>query len=215
MKNQQLLNSISESYQLKAKNYKHYIGIDEVGRGALAGPICAVAVLSDSLEKILDGPIKDSKKISEKKRAELFKILDEKCLWGLGQVSEEMIDEIGIEKANFLVYEEAVDNLLKKTEIDLEETLLLIDGNRLKSKKLQAISHQLIVRGDEKISLIAVASILAKVSRDNLMKKFHEIEPDYDWSKNKGYGTKDHFEAIKKNGLSKLHRRSFLTKLNF
>ncbi|MBI3458777.1 ribonuclease HII [Candidatus Azambacteria bacterium] len=188
------------------KNYKYYIGIDEVGRGALAGPITAVAVLSDSLKKIFKGPIKDSKKLSEKRREELFKILDEKFVWGLGQVSEKMIDQIGIEKANFLVMEKAVNNLLKKKEIDLKETLLLIDGNRMNSYKLLTTNYKLIVKGDEKISLIASASILAKVSRDNLMKQFHQEQPSYYWCDNKGYGTKAHFEMIEKYGLSEHHR---------
>lgn len=196
------------------KNYKYFIGIDEVGRGSLAGPVCAAAVLSFSLKKIKNGKtIKDSKKLSEKQRNDWFKYIDKKFFWAFGKVSEILIDKIGIEKANFLAMEKATINLLKKKRVNFKKTLLLIDGNRLNNRKLKTTNYKLIIKGDEKIPLIAAASIMAKVSRDKLMKKFHDQYPTYKWRENKGYGTKSHFKAIKKNGLSPLHRKSFLKKL--
>lgn len=196
------------------KNYKYYIGIDEVGRGSLAGSVCAAAVLSPSLKKIKNGKtIKDSKKLSEKQRSDWFKHIDKNFFWAFGKVSEILIDKIGIEKANFLAMEKALNNLLKKKKINLKKTLLLIDGNRLNNYQLQTINHKLIVKGDEKVPLIAAASIMAKVLRDKLMKKLHLRHPKYNWRENKGYGTKLHFKAIKHFGLSPLHRKSFLKKL--
>lgn len=196
------------------KIYKYYIGIDEIGRGSLAGPIYAAAVLSFSLKKIKNGnSIKDSKKLSEKQRNGWFKYIDKNFYWSFGKVSQKIIDKIGIEKANFLAMEKAVNALLKKRKINLGKTLLLIDGNRLNNHGLKAINHKLIIKGDEKVPLIAAASIMAKVSRDKLMKKMHVRHPKYNWRKNKGYGTKSHFKAIKHFGLSPLHRKSFLKKL--
>lgn len=195
-------------------NYKYYIGIDEVGRGSLAGPVCAAAVLSFSLKKIKNtSQIKDSKKLSEKQRGVWFKYINKNFYWAFGKVSQKIIDKLGIEKANFLAMEKATTALLKKRKINLKKTLLLIDGNRLNNYQLQTINHKLIIKGDEKMPLIAAASIMAKVSRDKLMKKLHLRHSKYNWRENKGYGTKSHFKALKHFGLSPWHRKSFLKKL--
>jgi len=193
------------------KKYLHYVGIDEVGRGSLAGPVCAAAVLSSTLSHALFSrhTSLDSKTYTPKEREKIFKELSGTLPWGLGSVPAKTIDKIGIERANFLAMERALENLVKKTRISLQKTLLLIDGNRLNGPKLQALNHKLIVRGDEKILLIGAASILAKVSRDRHMERLHKKYSHYKWGKNKGYGTKDHRNAIKKHGITPLHRKSF------
>tara|TARA_B100000902_G_scaffold391707_1_gene442828 strand:- start:1853 stop:2443 length:591 start_codon:yes stop_codon:yes gene_type:complete len=175
-------------------------GCDEAGRGALAGPVVASAViLPYKFHNIL---INDSKKISKKQREELEPIIKkEATAWSIGISSEKEIDQINILNASILAMHRAIKNLNIKPE------LLLIDGNRF--KKYQETPHKCIIKGDEKYLSIAAASIIAKVHRDHIMSKIHEIEGNYMWNKNKGYPTKEHKIRIRQFGISKYHRKSF------
>ena len=175
-------------------------GCDEAGRGCLAGPVVAAAVILDPNLKI-EG-LDDSKKLSEKQRDALELEVKEKALcYGVGVVDNQEIDEINILNASFLAMHRAVDQLTKQPE------MLLIDGNRF--KPYEGIEHVCIIKGDGKYLPIAAASILAKVERDRLMKSFHEKYPNYDWLNNKGYPTPKHRAGIEKHGVTPLHRLSF------
>lgn len=175
-------------------------GCDEAGRGCLAGPVVAAAVI---LPKNFKNEIlNDSKQLSEKKRELLRPIIEKEAIaWGVGIVSPEEIDEINILNASFLAMHRAVDKL-KKTP-----NLLLIDGNRF--NKYKEIEHVCVIKGDGKYLPIAAASILAKTYRDDIMKAYHTEFPVYDWNKNKGYPTKKHREGIKEFGSTPYHRKSF------
>lgn len=175
-------------------------GCDEAGRGCLAGPVVAAAVilpLNHGIEAL-----NDSKQVSEKKRKELVPIIKEKALaYGIAFVDQEKIDEINILNASFLAMHKAVDILNIKPE------LLLIDGNRFNPHP--EIAHECIIKGDTLYQSIAAASILAKEARDDFMRALHLKEPAYNWQKNKGYPTKEHKLALIKNGITKYHRKSF------
>ena len=178
-------------------------GVDEAGRGPLAGPVVAAAVIFDN-ETVIEG-IDDSKKLSEKKREELFEIIKEKSLsFGIGIVDEKLIDEINILNAALQAMKYAAEQLITKPD------LIIIDGN--KSFKSD-IPTKTIVQGDAKSFSIAAASIIAKVTRDRIRREASESYPEYLWHKNKGYGTKQHIEAIHKFGFTEFHRKSFLTKI--
>jgi ribonuclease HII len=188
------------------KDYPIIAGVDEAGRGPLAGPVVAAAVI---FREPFDMPkLNDSKQISEKKRDELYELItsDKRISYGIGIVNEAKIDEINILNATYLAMELAVGNLKPKPN------MLLIDGNRFKSSKYK--SFQTIVKGDSKSFSIAAASIIAKVTRDRMMKKYHAEFPEYGFDKHKGYGTKSHFAAIKKSGKCRIHRNSFLIKFD-
>ena len=175
-------------------------GCDEAGRGCLAGPVVAGAVILpiDFKNEMLN----DSKIISEKKRYYLRDIiLKEAISWGLGIVSNEDIDAINILNASFLAMHRAVDELNKKPNS------LLIDGNRFNPYK--KIEHHCIIKGDGKYLSIAAASIIAKTFRDDIMQALHLDFPAYHWNKNKGYPTKKHRLAIAENGITEHHRKSF------
>lgn len=175
-------------------------GIDEVGRGPLAGPVCACAVILPTDHHILW--LNDSKKLSEKKREELYEvILAEAVAVGIGWESQEVIDEINILRATISAMKKAVGEL--KTRPDF----LLIDGIDIPGL---AIPQCPIVHGDALSASIAAASIVAKVSRDRLMREFDEIYPEYGFAKNKGYGTAEHIAALRKYGPCPIHRRSFI-----
>ncbi len=175
-------------------------GVDEAGRGPLAGPVVAAAVIFDS--KTLIDKVNDSKKISEKIREQLYDIIVEKAIaFGVGIVDEKTIDEINILQATMTAMKEAVNNL------KITPDLVLIDGNKTFESNIEAKS---IVKGDSLSFSIAAASIIAKVTRDRIMRKASESFPEYLWSKNKGYGTREHIGAIQKYGPSPLHRISFL-----
>lgn len=176
------------------------VGCDEAGRGCLAGPVFAAAViLPDGYTNEL---LNDSKQLSEKKRDALRPIIERDALaWAVGIVTAEEIDKINILNASFLAMHRAVDGLKIKPEH------LLIDGNRFKPYK--DIPHTCIVKGDGKMMSIAAASILAKTHRDEFMKKIHAEFPQYVWNVNKGYPTKAHRAAIAKHGVSPYHRASF------
>lgn len=175
-------------------------GCDEAGRGCLAGPVFAAAViLPDGYTNEL---LNDSKQLSEKKRDTLRPIIERDALaWAVGIVTAEEIDKINILNASFLAMHRAIDGLKIKPEH------LLIDGNRFKPYK--DIPHTCIVKGDGKMMSIAAASILAKTHRDEFMKKIHAEFPQYAWNVNKGYPTKTHRAAIAEHGVSPYHRVSF------
>ena len=177
-------------------------GVDEAGRGPLAGPVCAAAVI---LPRDLEIPgLTDSKKLTDKKRRELFPIIKEQAIaYGIGFASEQEIDEINILQATFLAMQRAIDQLEGKAD------LALIDGNRLKDFGLPAVT---VVKGDSLSASIAAASVLAKVTRDDLMLEMAETYPEYGFEIHKGYGTKAHYEALRKYGASPIHRQSFLKK---
>jgi ribonuclease HII len=177
-------------------------GVDEAGRGPLAGPVYAAAVILPR-GYIVDG-VNDSKKLSEKKRDLLFdKIVDECVCYSVGTASVEEIDKINILQATFLAMRRAVDGLSVKPDI------ALIDGNK---KPGLDIEQWDIVKGDAASANIAAASIIAKVSRDRYMLKLAEKYPQYQFEKHKGYGTKLHYEMLDKYGISEVHRKTFLKK---
>lgn len=177
-------------------------GIDEAGRGPLAGPVCAAAVI---LPERLDIPgLNDSKKLTDKKRRELFPIIKEQAIaFGLGWASQEEIDEINILQATFLAMSRAVEQL------KIRPDLALVDGNRAPALDLPV---ETVVQGDSLSASIAAASVLAKVSRDDVMLRMAEEYPGYGFEVHKGYGTKAHYEALRKFGPSPIHRRTFLKK---
>ena len=191
-------------HQLKEKGYQLICGIDEAGRGPLAGPVFAAAViLPEGLE---DLGINDSKKLSEKKRDLLFEQIKENAVaYSIASASEKEIDEINILNATFLAMKRAVEGLSVKPEI------ALVDGNR---KPGTGIEELTIVKGDAKSISIAAASILDKVSRDRYLTELDRQYPQYQFAKHKGYPTKLHYEMIKQYGVSPVHRLSFLKNLN-
>lgn len=177
-------------------------GVDEAGRGPLAGPVCAAAVI---LPKHLDLPgLTDSKKLTDKKRRELFPIIKEQAIaYGIGFATEQEIDEINILQATFLAMQRALDQLEGKAD------LALIDGNR---EKVFGLPVKTVVKGDSLSLNIAAASVLAKVTRDDLMMEMAEKYPQYGFDIHKGYGTKAHYAALREHGPSPIHRMSFLKK---
>ena len=196
---------MDHSYEIAAreKGYKYVCGIDEAGRGPLAGPVCAAAViLPEGIE--IEG-LNDSKKLTEKKREKLYDIIIEKAIaYGIAFADEKEIDEINILQATFLAMKRAQEKLGVKADY------ALVDGNRM--PKLN-IDGETIVSGDALSPSIAAASILAKVTRDRLMMEYDKEFPQYQFAKHKGYGTKVHTEAIKAFGPSKIHRLTFLKKI--
>lgn len=178
-------------------------GIDEAGRGPLAGPVFAAAVILP-LDCQIEG-LNDSKKLTEKKRDLLFdEIIEKAVAYGIASVDEKTIDEINILQADFVAMRKAVEQLNGKADY------ALVDGNQFPHTGLK---EQCIVKGDSKSPSIAAASILAKVSRDRYMLELDKQYPEYQFAKHKGYGTKLHYECIEKYGVSPVHRRSFLKKI--
>jgi len=187
---------------LKSRYSDKYIeaGCDEAGRGCLAGPVFAAAVI---LPKDYENPLlDDSKKLSDKVRYKLRVEIESVALaWAIGSYSPKEIDEVNILNASFLSMHRALDKLSVIPE------LLLIDGNRF--TKYRSIPHECIIKGDGKYLSIAAASILAKTYRDDYMIKAHSKYPEYFWDKNKGYPTKQHKLAISKFGITSYHRKTF------
>lgn len=197
------INWLEYENQANAKGYSIVCGVDEAGRGPLAGPVYAAAVILPD-GHVVDG-VNDSKKISEKKRELLFdKIIDECVCYSVGVATQQEIDDINILQATFLAMRRAVEGLSVKPEI------ALIDGNK---KPGLDIPEWDIVKGDAKSASIAAASIIAKVSRDRYMLEMAEKYPEYQFDKHKGYGTKLHYEMIEKYGVSPIHRKTFLKKI--
>ena len=177
-------------------------GVDEAGRGPLAGPVCAAAVILPANIEIPG--LNDSKKLSDKKRRELFPVIQEKAIaYGIGFADHEEIDECNILQATFLAMERAIANLTVKPE------LALIDGNRTKDF---GIPVRTVVHGDSLSASIAAASVLAKVTRDDVMLRMAQEYPGYGFEIHKGYGTKAHYAAIGELGMCPIHRRTFLKK---
>lgn len=177
-------------------------GVDEAGRGPLAGPVCAAAVI---LPKHLEIPgLTDSKKLSDKKRRELFPVIKEQAIaYGIGLATEAEIDEINILQATFLAMQRAIDQLEGRAQ------LALIDGNRAKDFGLPT---KTIVKGDSLSANIAAASVLAKVTRDDIMTEAAKEYPQYGFEVHKGYGTKAHYAALTELGSCPIHRMTFLKK---
>jgi len=181
---------------------KYIIGADEVGRGSFAGPICAAAVKINYSHLALLTNVKDSKKLSAKKREEIFSMVEENNIeYSFNESSNTFIDQFGIKNANEKVLTDSISDIYTGNEI--------VYVDHFKINDFKSIS---VVRGEDNCRAIALASIVAKVLRDNLMIKFSEKYPEYSFEKNKGYGTKDHREAISKYGLSNIHRKSFSLK---
>ena len=186
-----------------SKGYKMIGGIDEAGRGPLAGPVVAACCILDPNEKILG--LDDSKKLSEKKREELFVTIKEKALaYAICSSTPEEIDEINILEATKKAMRNCVKELAAKGQ---SPDILLIDAVNLSGTGLDVIP---IIKGDAKSDSIAAASILAKVTRDHIMMDYDVEYPGYGFAKHKGYGTKDHYTAIREKGMTPIHRRSFL-----
>ena len=199
-----------EERKLYKKGYKVVVGIDEAGRGPLAGPVVAAAFY---FKKVEDGPlpfVKDSKQLTAKQREEIYEALKKnpRVEWGIGMVSEKVIDRINILQATKLAMRRAVKNLENRLcEAGLHTIdFLFIDGNfGIKC----SIPQESIIKGDEKVFSVAAASIVAKVKRDRMMVNYHKRFPEYCFNKHKGYPTKQHKYLIKKYGVCRLHRKSF------
>ncbi|HOB35959.1 MAG TPA: ribonuclease HII [Candidatus Avimonas sp.] len=186
------------------KGYKVICGIDEAGRGPLAGPVFAAAVILD-LNKEIEG-LNDSKKLTEQKRERLFGLITENSLaYSIAHATVEEIEEYNILQATMLAMRRAVEQLPIKPDI------ILVDGNRVPSSL--PVPAYSVVKGDSLSASIAAASILAKVSRDRYMREMDLKYPCYQFSKHKGYGTALHIQLIRQYGCSSIHRRSFLTKI--
>jgi len=208
------------------KKSKYIIGIDEVGRGALAGNVTVAAVLlprksqipnyklqTDSKFKILNSKLKlrDSKKLTPKQREIWFEYLKNELRlpYAVASVSPKIIDKINISKAANLAAGKAFSLLIKNSGLRIKNCEVFLDGGLY----IQNLKFKIIIRGDEKIPAISLASIIAKVSRDRQMINLHKKYPKYGFEKHKGYGTKKHFKAIRKHGPSKIHRLTFLKKM--
>ncbi len=191
------------SFEIEAKNkgFKYVCGVDEAGRGPLAGPVCAAAViLPVGLE--IEG-LNDSKKLSEKKREKLYEIITEKAVaYGIAFGTLEEIERYNILEATYIAMNRAVEALSPSADF------ALIDGNRV--PKGIKIPCETVVKGDSKSFSIAAASILAKVTRDRLLLEYDKKYPEYEFARHKGYGTRAHYEAIAKYGVCEVHRLSFL-----
>lgn len=179
-------------------------GVDEVGRGPLAGPVVAACVVMKEDSNILY--VNDSKKLSEAKRKDLYqRIIDDSIAYGIGVADNLEIDENNILNATFLAMKRAIENAGIKVD------MLLVDGNqKIKDIDLEQVT---VIQGDGSSYCIACASILAKVYRDNLMEEYHSVYPNYDFASNKGYGTNNHYIGIRQNGITPIHRRSFLKEM--
>lgn len=193
--------SIENEY--REKGFNVICGVDEAGRGPLAGPVYAAAVILPS-DCVIEG-LNDSKKLTEKKREALFDEIKEKALaYGIASADEKEIDEINILNATFLAMKRAIDSLSVRPD------LALIDGNQKPHTDIEEVT---VIKGDAKSMSIAAASVLAKVSRDRFMLEMAGKYPQYEFARHKGYGTKLHYEKIAQYGVCDIHRRTFLKKI--
>ena len=182
--------------------YSAVCGVDEAGRGPLAGPVCAAAVILPA-GIVIDG-LNDSKKLTEKKREALFDVITENAIsWSVSLVDETVIDEINILQATYRAMQQAVEGLPRPADF------VYVDGNRSEGLTLP---HECVVSGDARIPSIAAASIIAKVTRDRLMRDFAVRYPAYGFEKHKGYGSRAHYAALREHGPCPIHRRTFLKK---
>lgn len=194
-----------KKFEVKYGNeYKLICGIDEVGRGPLAGPVVACGVILPINEDILY--LNDSKQLSVKKREELYYEIKQKAVSiGIGIIDNNVIDEINILQATYRAMKMSIDNM------NIQPDLLLVDAVHIPDIKIKQVG---IVKGDTLSISIAAASIVAKVTRDNMMNDYDKIYPEYNFASNKGYGSKEHIEAIKKYGLCPIHRKTFCKNFN-
>lgn len=194
--------------ELWDKGYKYIACIDEVGRGCLAGSVLTCAIIMP--QGLLIEGVNDSKKLTAKKREKLYDIIKEKAIAiGIGEMSCEKVDELNIKRATKLAMLQAIVNLKDKDGNQVIPDYLLIDAEKLDTD----IPQLNIIHGDAKCHGIAAASIIAKVTRDRYMDELDKIYPQYKFAKNKGYGTKDHINALLKYGPTDIHRRTFLKKI--
>jgi ribonuclease HII len=202
------LNMLRIENDIYLQGYKNIACIDEVGRGCLAGDVLACAVIMPAKLRI-EG-VNDSKKLSKKKRESLFDlILDQSLYVGIGIASHHEIDELNIKKATHMAMMRAVENLHNNKGERIVPDYLLIDAEKI---PLQ-IAQLGIIKGDERCHGIAAASIIAKVTRDKMMKEQHQAYPEYGFDRNAGYGTREHIQAIKEFGVCQIHRKTFLKKI--
>lgn len=201
-KEQERLEKLKEiEKDLNLKGFNKICGIDEAGRGPLAGPVVVAAVIMPQ-DSMIEG-VNDSKKVSEKKREKLYdEISNSAIAWGVAIIDQKEIDNINILNATKKGLTQALMQLSEKPDIILVDALTGIDT--------LGIPYQSIIKGDAKSYSIAAASIIAKVTRDRIMREWDEIYPEYGFEKHKGYGTKAHIEVIKNNGICPIHRRSFV-----
>lgn len=204
MKEPIIIDWYADQSAVEAKGFTAVCGIDEAGRGPLAGPVCAAAVvLPNGL--MIEG-LNDSKKLTEKKREALFDVITGQALaYGIGWASEEEIDRVNILQATFLAMGRAV------AAMQFPADYALVDGNRMPPLP---IPGEAVVKGDGKCACIAAASVLAKVSRDRVLRELDRQYPQYGFAQHKGYGTKAHYAAIMQYGILPVHRRSFLKNLD-
>lgn len=201
-----IIPDFSKEESLMKKGYRFIAGIDEAGRGPLAGPVVAAAVIFGNdcgiVRELIASGVRDSKRIGEKKREELYDLIAAKAIsWAVEIASEEVIDDINILNATKLAMKSAAEKL------EVQPDFLLIDGNStLEDFPVNQIA---IPKADQYIFSVSAASIIAKVTRDRIMVKLSEEYPDYGFDKHKGYGTRSHIEALKKNGPCNIHRKSF------
>lgn len=194
------LKQIEEEIYAK-ENVEYICGIDEAGRGPLAGPVVVAAVIMPK-DSMIEG-VNDSKKVSEKKREKLYEEITETAIaWGVGIIDQKEIDDINILNAT----KKALTTAL--TELEVKPNLILVDA--LTKIDTLGIPYRSVIKGDAKIYSIAAASIIAKVTRDRIMRQWDELYPQYGFEKHKGYGTAMHIAAIKENGICPLHRKSFV-----
>ena len=197
---------MNKLYDFDKEYNRLIIGVDEAGRGPLAGPVVAAAVVINKYSQYLE-EVNDSKKLTEAKREKIYENIlnDENIIFGVGIVNSDIIDEINILQATYMAMRKAVDDIVI---INKEDYLILVDGNR--EIKDCNYMQETVVKGDAKSLSIATASIIAKVTRDRIMKEFDNTIPGYNFSKHKGYGTKEHYKLLRENGVSNIHRKSFL-----
>ncbi len=195
------LNKLKEmEQQLYSKGFKNICGIDEAGRGPLAGPVVVAGVIMPE-NSMIEG-VNDSKKVSEKKRENLYELIIKEALsYSVAIIGQDVIDDINILNATKQGVTEVVEGLKIKPD------LILVDA--LEHINTKGIPYEPIIKGDAKCYAIAAASIVAKVTRDRIMREWDEVYPQYGFIKHKGYGTKAHMEAIKQYGLTPIHRKTF------
>jgi len=198
------INTFMSEYEikLKEKGFKAICGVDEVGLGPWAGPIAFGAVILPV--ELIDFPFKDSKLLTAKKRENIYEELKDLIIWNVAIVSNTELDKLGLALAKILAFKRVILGLFAKPDI------ILIDGRYIfKKGQKPKIPCEFIINGDNKIKSISAASIFAKVYRDRIMIKMHKKYPEYCFDKNKGYGTKEHLDALKKYGICEIHRRSY------
>jgi ribonuclease HII len=193
----------TDAFELEAKNlgYKNIIGVDEVGRGPLCGPVVVAGVLIPNGFDTSD--IRDSKQLSAKKRSELYEKIRSSCFTSVSQIDAKLIDEVNIREATKMAMRDVINGMYLSVDADFA----LVDGDFVPSAL--SIPARAIIGGDRKSISIAAASIVAKVCRDRELEIMHVFYPVYNWKKNKGYGTKEHLDAIKVYGITKYHRKTF------